>query len=101
VAHRGFTRLWHSPQSCLAAAGVRSLPESLPPSVLSTLSGVNAAAVGMIALAAYQLALSSITDGATQLVFLGTAALSLLHSASWVSVGGGESSRGSLPPSGC
>lgn len=57
----------------------------LPDRVLSTLSGVNSAAVGLIALAAHQLATASITDAVSRFVFLAAASGSLLFRASWVS----------------
>ncbi|CAD6898594.1 unnamed protein product [Tilletia laevis] len=50
--------------------GVRRMPDELPEIVLALLSGLNAAAVGLIALAAYQLSLNCITDHLTRLVLM-------------------------------
>jgi chromate transport protein ChrA len=51
--------------------GVSRIGDTLPPPVYSLLSGLNAATVGIIALAAVQLADKAITDKLTRvLVFL-------------------------------
>lgn len=63
--------------------GVSHIGESLPPQVYALLSGLNAATVGIIALAAVQLAQKAITDRVTRvLVFLGASA-GLLYNALW------------------
>lgn len=51
---------------------VQKLPQTLPPIVLALLTGLNAAAVGLIALAAYKLSASTMTDGITHVVSLMT-----------------------------
>ncbi|KAK4241569.1 chromate transporter-domain-containing protein [Achaetomium macrosporum] len=65
------------------AIGVSNIGETLPRAVYALLSGLNAATVGIIALAAVQLAQKAITDKLTRLlVFLGAAA-GLLYNALW------------------
>ncbi|KAK3330089.1 chromate transporter-domain-containing protein [Apodospora peruviana] len=65
------------------AIGVSNIGTSLPRAVYALLSGLNAATVGIIALAAVQLAQKAITDKMTRsLVFLGAAA-GLLYNALW------------------
>ncbi|KAK3309941.1 chromate transporter-domain-containing protein [Chaetomium strumarium] len=65
------------------AVGVSNIGETLPRAVYALLSGLNAATVGIIALAAVQLAQKAITDKLTRLlVFLGAAA-GLLYNALW------------------
>lgn len=67
------------------AAGVRKFPEQLPPIVLALLTGLNAAAVGLIALAAFQLSRTAITDKLTRLLVLGSASFGICYHAPWVS----------------
>lgn len=65
------------------AVGVSHINESLPRQAYALLSGLNAAVVGIIALAAVQLAKKAITDKITRiLVFLGACA-GLLYNALW------------------
>ena len=65
------------------AIGVSNMGETLPRPVYALLSGLNAATVGIIALAGVQLAQKAITDKLTRLlVFLGAAA-GLLYNALW------------------
>jgi len=64
--------------------GVRKLPDELPAIVLALLSGLNAAAVGLIALAAYQLALNCITDSLTRLILLASASFGVCYHAPWM-----------------
>ena len=65
------------------AIGVSNIGEALPRAVYALLSGLNAATVGIIALAGVQLAEKAITDKLTRLlVFLGAAA-GLLYNALW------------------
>ncbi|KAL2142643.1 hypothetical protein VTI28DRAFT_857 [Corynascus sepedonium] len=65
------------------AIGVSNIGETLPRAVYALLSGLNAATVGIIALAGVQLAQKAITDKLTRLlVFLGAAA-GLLYNALW------------------
>jgi hypothetical protein len=63
--------------------GVSRIDNTLPPPVYALLSGLNAATVGIIALAAVQLADKAITDKLTRvLVFLGGVA-GMLYTALW------------------
>ena len=65
------------------AVGVSHIGHSLPRQAYALLSGLNAAVVGIIALAAVQLAQKAITDKMTRiLVFLGACA-GLLYNALW------------------
>lgn len=65
------------------SVGVSHIGESLPRAVYALLSGLNAATVGIIALAAVQLAQKAITDKVTRiLVFLG-ATTGLMYNALW------------------
>ncbi|RYP36316.1 hypothetical protein DL767_003469 [Monosporascus sp. MG133] len=65
------------------AVGVSNIGDALPAPVYALLSGLNAATVGIIALAAVELAHKAITDRVTRvLVFLGAAA-GLLYNALW------------------
>lgn len=65
------------------AIGVSNIGESLPGAVYALLSGLNAATVGIIALAAVQLSEKAITDRITRvLVFLGAAA-GMMYNALW------------------
>ncbi|RDL31203.1 uncharacterized protein BP5553_09992 [Venustampulla echinocandica] len=65
------------------SVGVSHIGETLPRPVYALLSGLNAATVGIIALAAVQLAQKSITDKLTRiLVFLGACA-GLMYNALW------------------
>lgn len=75
------------------AVGVIHINETLPAPVYALLSGLNAATVGIIALAAVQLSEKAITDKLTRiLVFLGGSA-GMLYNALWyfpvLMVGGG------------
>lgn len=65
-------------------AGVRSFPDTLPPIVYGLLTGLNAAAVGLIALAAYQLSSAAVTDGVTRLTVLASASFGICYHAPWV-----------------
>jgi chromate transport protein ChrA len=63
--------------------GVSNIGESLPRAVYALLSGLNAATVGIIVLAAVQLSEKAITDKITRiLVFLGAAA-GMIYNALW------------------
>ncbi|KAM0425468.1 hypothetical protein ACHAPT_009257 [Fusarium lateritium] len=63
--------------------GVSNIGESLPRAVYALLSGLNAATVGIIVLAAVQLSQKAVTDTMTRiLVFLGAAA-GLMYNALW------------------
>lgn len=64
------------------SVGVSNIGQSLPRAVYALLSGLNSATVGIIALAAVQLAEKAITDRLTRvLVFLGAAAGMLYNAA--------------------
>src|ERR1700737_4719124 len=63
--------------------GVSRIGATLPPPVYALLSGLNGATVGIIALAAVQLAQKAITDKLTRaLVFLG-GVVGMLYTALW------------------
>ncbi|KAL7911167.1 chromate transporter domain-containing protein [Trichoderma velutinum] len=65
------------------AVGVSNIGSALPRAVYALLSGLNAATVGIIALAAVQLSKSTVTDNLTRtLVFLSGAA-GMLYNALW------------------
>ncbi|KAJ4860874.1 chromate transporter domain-containing protein [Trichoderma breve] len=65
------------------AIGVSNIGSALPRAVYALLSGLNAATVGIIALAAVQLSKSTVTDNVTRaLVFLSSAA-GMLYNALW------------------
>lgn len=68
----------------LLGMGVRSIPSTLPDIALATLTGLNAATVGLIALAAYHLSKSTITDRITRLVLFSSAAFGICYHAPWV-----------------
>ena len=74
----------------LLATGISELPAVLPPIVLALLTGLNAAAVGLIALAAFQLATSTITDKLSRALVFVTAAAGICYHAPWVSRGRGR-----------
>lgn len=74
------------------AAGIARLPQVLPDIVLAVLTGLNAAAVGLIALAAYQLSFSAVTDKVTRGLVLVAAGAGICYHAPWVS--GGSIRRG-------
>lgn len=67
------------------AAAVRSFPDKLPPIVLALLTGLNASAVGLIALAAYQLSNGAVTDAVSRIVLVGCASFGICYHAPWVS----------------
>ncbi|KAE8216458.1 hypothetical protein CF327_g320 [Tilletia walkeri] len=79
--------LWSLPGALGMGAlgvGVRRMPDTLPDIVLALLSGLNAAAVGLIALAAYQLSLNCITDSLTRLVLVASASFGICYHAPWM-----------------
>lgn len=65
------------------SVGVSHIQESLPRAVYALLSGLNAAVVGIIALAAVALAEKSITDRITRIIVFVGAAAGLLYNALW------------------
>lgn len=65
------------------ALGISKVGETLPPAVYALLSGLNAATVGIVALAAVQLSEKAITDPLTRiLVFLGATA-GMMYNSLW------------------
>lgn len=66
------------------AAGISNIPSDLPPIVLALLSGLNAAAVGLIALAAYQLGTAASTDKITLLLVWLSASFGICYHAPWM-----------------
>lgn len=68
----------------ILGAGIERLPTNLDPTVLALLTGLNASAVGLIALAAEQLGKSSATDRITTLVLWLSASVAICYHAPWV-----------------
>jgi chromate transport protein ChrA len=64
--------------------GVRHFQSDLPPIVLALLTGLNASAVGLIALAAYQLSVGVITDHLTRFLVIGSASFGICYHAPWM-----------------
>lgn len=79
--------LWSIPgavgMACLAV-GVSRIPSTLPGAVLALLSGLNAAAVGLIALAAVQLATGAATDRLTMGLVWISASFGISYHAPWM-----------------
>ncbi|KAL2258890.1 hypothetical protein VTK26DRAFT_7623 [Humicola hyalothermophila] len=63
--------------------GVSNIDETLPAPVYALLSGLNAATVGVIALAAVELSEKSITDRLTRVIVFLTGAAGMLYNALW------------------
>lgn len=63
--------------------GVQKMPDRLPPIVYALLSGMNASTVGIIALAAVQLAQKAITDRITRVLVIFGACAGLCYNAIW------------------
>jgi chromate transport protein ChrA len=61
------------------ALGIRNVQSQLPDVVYALLSGLNAATVGLIALAGVQLADRAITNQMTRLIVCTTACVGLLY----------------------
>ena len=68
----------------ILGVGARSIPSNIPDIVLALLTGLNAATVGLIALAAFNLSKSTITDKLTRLILFGSAAFGICYHAPWV-----------------
>jgi chromate transport protein ChrA len=73
--------------------GVQKMPDRLPPIVYALLSGMNSSTVGVIALAAVQLAEKAINDRVTRILVLFGACAGLCYNAIWffpilIAVGG-------------
>jgi chromate transport protein ChrA len=65
------------------AQGVSRINSILPDPVYALLSGLNAATVGLIALAGVQLSTRTITDGLSRTVLIGAACAGMLYTALW------------------
>ncbi|KAI5463651.1 chromate transporter-domain-containing protein [Mariannaea sp. PMI_226] len=63
--------------------GIANIGDTLPRQVFALLSGLNAATVGIIALAAVELSDQAITDRLTRILVFFTAAAGLLYNALW------------------
>jgi chromate transport protein ChrA len=63
--------------------GVQKMPERLPPIVYALLSGLNASTVGIVALAAVQLAEKAIKDRLTRILVIFGACAGLCYNALW------------------
>jgi chromate transport protein ChrA len=63
--------------------GVSRIGDTLPTPLYALLSGLNAATVGIIALAAVQLAQNAITDNVTRVLVFLSGALGMLYTALW------------------
>jgi chromate transport protein ChrA len=78
--------LWSLPGAIAMYAlslGVQKMPERLPPIVYALLSGMNASTVGVIALAAVQLAEKAIKDRVTRILVIFGACAGLCYNALW------------------
>ncbi|KAF8914154.1 chromate transporter-domain-containing protein [Gymnopilus junonius] len=78
--------MWSFPGSVAMytfSLGVQHLGERLPEPVYALLSGLNAAIVGLIALAAVQLARKAITDPITRILVVGGACAGMCYNALW------------------
>jgi chromate transport protein ChrA len=77
----------------LLAIAVKHIPSSLPPLVLALLTGLNAAAVGLIFFAAHKLTQMTAVDSVTRIVLFMSAAIGTCYTATWLfpvlTVGGG------------
>ncbi|KAK1595472.1 chromate transporter [Colletotrichum navitas] len=65
------------------SVGVSAIGSSLPPAVYALLSGLNAATVGIIALAAVELSNKAITDKLTRTIVFLSAAAGMMYNALW------------------
>ncbi|KAF2692014.1 putative chromate ion transporter [Lentithecium fluviatile CBS 122367] len=78
--------LWSLPGAIAMYAlslGVQKMPDQLPPIVYALLSGLNASTVGIIALAAVQLATKAINDRLSRILVIFGACAGLCYSALW------------------
>ncbi|EPQ26472.1 uncharacterized protein PFL1_05794 [Pseudozyma flocculosa PF-1] len=79
--------IWSLPGAAAMAAigaAVKAFPDELPAIVLALFTGLNSAAVGLIALAAMQLARGAITDRLTRIIVLGSASFGICYHAPWM-----------------
>ena len=65
------------------AIGVSHISETLPPIIFALLSGLNAATVGIIAVAAFQLSERAITNPITKAIVTSTGGAGILYNALW------------------
>ncbi|KAL2152260.1 hypothetical protein VTH82DRAFT_5444 [Thermothelomyces myriococcoides] len=65
------------------SVGVSNIGETLPAPVYALFSGLNAATVGVIALAAVELSQKAITDKLTRIIVFSTGAAGMLYKALW------------------
>ncbi|KIH89949.1 hypothetical protein SPBR_00429 [Sporothrix brasiliensis 5110] len=85
IAILGFI-MWNLPGALAMfglSLGVANINQSLPGIVYALLSGINAAVVGVIALATVELATKAITDELTRLLVFFTASAGTLYNALW------------------
>lgn len=66
------------------AFAVRRIPSTLPPIVFALFTGLNAATVGLVALAAYQLSKKVVTDKPTRLLLFFSAAIASCYDSQWL-----------------
>lgn len=92
MIHAGLTAavfaflLWSLPGAIgmyALSLGVQKMPDKLPPIVYALLSGMNASTVGIIALAAVQLAEKAIKDDITRILVIFGACAGLCYNALW------------------
>ncbi|KIM77834.1 hypothetical protein PILCRDRAFT_98523 [Piloderma croceum F 1598] len=79
--------MWSFPGAigmAVLGVGVRSIPNNIPDIALAVLTGLNAATVGLIALAAFNLSKSTITDKITRFVLFASAAFGICYHAPWM-----------------
>jgi len=67
-----------------AAFGVQRIPSTLPDIVFALFTGLNAATVGLVALAAYQLSNKVVTDQATRILLLASGAIASCYESQWL-----------------
>lgn len=75
------------------AFGVKRIPSQLPGIVYGLFTGLNASAVGLVALASYQLAKKVVTDHTSRVLLVGSACVAMCYESQWlypvlVAVGG-------------
>ncbi|GAA6004819.1 hypothetical protein JCM11491_002244 [Sporobolomyces phaffii] len=67
-----------------AAFAVQRIPSTLPEIVFALFTGLNAATVGLVALAAYQLSNKVVTDQATRILLLASGAIASCYESQWL-----------------
>ncbi|ORY91695.1 putative chromate ion transporter [Leucosporidium creatinivorum] len=63
---------------------VKRIPDTLPPIVFGLFTGLNASAVGLVALAAYQLSKKVITDKTSRLLLFFSATIACCYESQWL-----------------